>query len=166
MSTVIRETFVRDATKQEVAEAMLEVAMKHGAQVDLCDAAICLSEHPLGVVLGDALEQAVGGKGEERHGKGRPFFEQPWVELYRVHGLGFLTGQAHKKMIEAQSNYEDWDHNRWRTEMLGAIVYLSIAVLAEDLASALETGEIRDEELCHRLGVEPLPGVTEPSVDG
>ena len=42
--------------------------------------------HPLQAVFDRCIEQAASGKGEERHGHGREFYEQPWVELARTHG--------------------------------------------------------------------------------
>ena len=40
-------------------------------------------------------------KGMRRHGKGRPLFEQP-AFMVRPSNPGFFTGQAMKKIIEAQ----------------------------------------------------------------
>lgn len=81
--------------------------------------------HPLQAVFDRCIEQVASGKGEERHGKGLEFFEQPWVDIARTHGIGFLTGQAEKKLREAQS----MDADAWEREMLGAINYAAKAIL-------------------------------------
>lgn len=81
--------------------------------------------HPLQEVFNRCIDQAVLGKGEERHGKGLEFFEQPWVDIARTHGIGFLTGQAEKKLREAQG----MDADGWEREMLGAINYAAMAML-------------------------------------
>jgi hypothetical protein len=111
------------------------------------------SIHPLAIVLGDALEQAVGGKGEERHGGGLDYLDQPWVRLARDHGGGFLTGQASKKIEEAVSNHANWTAEQFRNELLGAINYLGMAVVFNDLREALRSGEISDPALAVKLGV-------------
>ena len=57
--------------------------------------------HPLEVIFKKAVEQVASGKGNERHGDGGDFMIQPWVNITRLHGRGFLTGQAQKKLEEA-----------------------------------------------------------------
>jgi hypothetical protein len=84
--------------------------------------------HPLFPVLLEAIQQTLVGKGV-RHGGGEtPFLEQPWAHYHRMHGRGFLTGQAAKKLEEAA-------HQRtgqlFETEVLGAIVYAGMAILKE-----------------------------------
>lgn len=78
-------------------------------------------------VLAAAVLQATKGKGQRHGGDTTPFLEQPWVKLYRTHGLGFLLGQADKKYHEALSKPDDESFER---EILGAIVYLGMALLA------------------------------------
>lgn len=78
-------------------------------------------------VLQAAVEQATKGKGQRHGGGATPFLEQPWVKLYRTHGLGFLLGQADKKYHEALSKP---DTESFEREILGAIVYLGMALLA------------------------------------
>lgn len=84
--------------------------------------------HPLTPVLLAAVEQAMYGKGERHGGNATPFLEQPWVHYARMHGRGFLTGQATKKLEEAASTREGLP---FETEILGAIVYLGMALLKE-----------------------------------
>lgn len=84
--------------------------------------------HPLREVFEACMKQVTSGKGEERHGQGKSFYDQPWYELTNVHGRGFLTGQAEKKLKEAQS-FED--QQRWLREMYGVIVYAAMAILWE-----------------------------------
>lgn len=84
--------------------------------------------HPLFAPLMAAIHQALHGKGE-RHGGGRtPFLEQPIFHYARMHGRGFLTGQAAKKLEEAVSTR---DGEAFVNEVLGAIVYLGAAIIRE-----------------------------------
>lgn len=84
--------------------------------------------HPLTPVLLSAVEQAMFGKGERHGGAVTPFLDQPWVHYGRMHGRGFLTGQAAKKLEEAASTREG---AAFETEVMGAIVYLGMAILKE-----------------------------------
>lgn len=83
-------------------------------------------EHPLYPVMVAAIEQAMYGKGERHGGDSTPFMEQPWAHYAAMHGRGFCTGQAAKKLEEAASNLEGekFDH-----EVLGAIVYAGMSIL-------------------------------------
>lgn len=81
--------------------------------------------HPLQAVFDAVIEQVANGKGAERHGGETPFLAQPWVHYAEQHGLGFLTGQAAKKLDE--SNRLDSDASE--RELLGAIAYTAMAVL-------------------------------------
>lgn len=82
--------------------------------------------HPLESILLDCLYQVTGGKGDERHGNGRDFMDQPWKHIADIHGVGFLTGQAAKKLDEAQG-FDDLD--KWLREMYGVITYSAMAIL-------------------------------------
>lgn len=84
---------------------------------------------PLAEVLQLALDQAQSGKGKERHANGRPFDRQPIMEIGRMVGLGYPTGQAKKKIQEAvgMSNRDEAD--RAVNELLGAIIYSAAAIL-------------------------------------
>lgn len=84
-----------------------------------------VATHPLYDPLTRAIEQAMFGKGERHGGASVPFFEQPWFATAKQHGVGFLTGQAAKKLGEAQGK----DNDAWEREMLGAIVYMGMALL-------------------------------------
>jgi hypothetical protein len=82
-------------------------------------------------VFDDALEQAQGGKGIERHaGHGERFEDQQIVQLGEWMGSStvFAIGQACKKSIESTRLPDD----RARAELLGAINYLAAAVLVID----------------------------------
>ena len=85
-------------------------------------------DHPLFPVLVAAIEQAMYGKGERHGGNVTPFVEQPWVHYAKMHGRGFLTGQATKKLEEASHQREG---EAFETEVLGAIVYAGMSVLKE-----------------------------------
>ena len=76
-----------------------------------------------------AIEQAMHGKGERHGGDTVPFPEQPWKHYGKMHGRGFLTGQAAKKLEEAASTREG---NVFNTEVYGALVYCAMAILHEN----------------------------------
>lgn len=84
--------------------------------------------HPLTPVLLAAVEQAMFGKGERHGGAQIEFTDQPWAHYVKMHGRGFLTGQAAKKLEEAASTRTG---TAFEQEALGAIVYLGMAVLYE-----------------------------------
>lgn len=84
--------------------------------------------HPLYPIFVAAIEQAMYGKGERHGGNVTPFLEQPWVHYAKMHGRGFLTGQATKKLEEASHQREG---EAFETEVLGAIVYAGMSVLKE-----------------------------------
>lgn len=87
------------------------------------------NEHPLAEAFMMVIEQVSKGKGMERHGgEGVEFYEQPWKRLADTHGIGFLTGQAAKKLEEAQR----MEGSAWSKEMLGAMAYMGMAILYKD----------------------------------
>lgn len=83
-------------------------------------------DHPLYPVFLAAIEQAMYGKGERHGGAAKPFLTQPWVHYARMHGIGFLTGQAAKKLEEAPTKPTV---EQFQQEMLGAIVYAAMAII-------------------------------------
>lgn len=84
----------------------------------------------LSAILGDAYNQAASGKGRQRHNARNVSFDrQPIMEIGRMCGLGYPTGQAQKKTQEAVSMFNRGDRHRAEAELLGAIVYLAAAVL-------------------------------------
>ena len=85
-------------------------------------------DHPLYPVFLKAIHQAMYGKGERHGGAASPFMDQPWVHYVKMHGRGFLTGQAAKKLEEAASTRSG---EAFETEVLGALVYIGMAVLHE-----------------------------------
>lgn len=85
-----------------------------------------MDRHPLQEVFSDAVAQAVSGKGEQKHGLGKGFYDQQWVDVTKRHGLGFLTGQAVKKINEAVTIPS---MEMWEREMLGALNYIAMAVI-------------------------------------
>ena len=84
--------------------------------------------HPLYPIFIAAIEQAMYGKGTRHGGAVTPFLEQPWAHYIRMHGTGFATGQAAKKLEEAASTREG---EAFETEVFGALVYIGMSVLAE-----------------------------------
>lgn len=85
-------------------------------------------QHPLYKVMVDAIVQAMYGKGKRHGGNATPFLDQPWVHYMKMHGRGFATGQAAKKLEEAASTRSG---DAFENEMLGAIVYCGMAILKE-----------------------------------
>jgi hypothetical protein len=91
------------------------------------------TNHPLYDVYRKAIRQALDGKGQERHGQQRLFEKQPWVTITDTHGLGFLTGQAEKKLREAFANKDKADDAWFEKELLGALNYIAMALLYKDM---------------------------------
>lgn len=83
----------------------------------------------LAVVLNEALDQASHGKGKERHANGHDFLDQPIMEIGRMVGVGYQTGQAMKKTQEAVGMLNRDQKDRAIAELLGAINYLAVAVI-------------------------------------
>lgn len=75
-------------------------------------------------VLDEAFNQAVNGKGKERHANGNAWLMQPIFEIGRMVGVGFNTGQAIKKLQESSRMEPDAAVR----ELLGAIVYAASAI--------------------------------------
>lgn len=84
--------------------------------------------HPLYDVFLGAMKQAMYGKGERHGGCATPFMEQPWKHYADLHGRGFLTGQAAKKLEEAASTRNG---QAFIDEMRGVLVYAGMAILKE-----------------------------------
>ena len=85
-------------------------------------------DHPMYPVLMAAIEQAMYGKGQRHGGAVTPFLEQPIFHYAKMHGRGFLTGQAAKKLEEAASTRQG---TAFEQEVLGAIVYAASSILQE-----------------------------------
>lgn len=85
-------------------------------------------EHPLFPVFCAAIEQAMNGKGKRHGGASVPFLEQPLFHYAKMHGRGFLTGQAAKKLEEAASTRHG---DAFEVEVLGSMVYSGSAILNE-----------------------------------
>lgn len=92
----------------------------------------------LALELQDAFTQSAAGKGKERHANGRPFDRQPIMEMGRLFGPGFASGQATKKMQEALGMLARGEVDRALAEVHGAIVYAAAlaSLIRETPASA------------------------------
>ena len=99
--------------------------------------------HPLQAVFDRCIEQAASGKGEERHGHGREFYEQPWVGLTRDFGVAGPLFQASKKLRESFGMYERGDLEAFEREVLGAINYSAMAIL---FAFVIENSQKNESE--------------------
>ena len=100
---------------------------------------------PLVETLNEAFRQAAFGKGSSRHAGGRAFLDHPIFSIAEDHGVGFLTGQAVKKLGEAHTLLKLFGSQRAESEILGAIVYSAAAVLF--LRNEVEPTEYPDEPL-------------------
>lgn len=87
-----------------------------------------VADHPLFPIFVAAINQAMYGKGGRHGGNVTPFLEQPWWHYSRLHGRGFLTGQAAKKLEEAASLRTG---DLFEQEVLGAIVYSGMSIIKE-----------------------------------
>lgn len=98
-----------------------------------------LSQQHFEAVLEKVRNQVFSGKGEQRHGHGTLLEDQPWVKITEHVGRGFLLGQALKKVYELRS-FETNDpkftdeqrHEAWVREAIGAIVYLTFAIMNKE----------------------------------
>lgn len=77
----------------------------------------------------ECVEYLTDGKGQERHGHGRPILDQPWLTLERQIP-GFCASQAAKKIME--SPY--LDSQREVNELKGAVGYLILKLLQKKRA--------------------------------
>ena len=93
------------------------------------DENVAVQAHPLTDVFEAAVRQAMFGKGVRHGGALTPFMDQPWAHYARMHGRGFLTGQATKKLEEAANTRHG---EAFLTEMRGALVYIGMAILHEE----------------------------------
>lgn len=94
---------------------------------------------PLKDVLKSAFAQAAAGKGKDRHANGKSFLEQPIMEIGRMVGMGYQTGQAMKKAQEAGGMVQRGQYEAARAELLGAINYLAAAhILIGEIAAKQE----------------------------
>ena len=80
-------------------------------------------------VLELAYAQSAEGKGKERHANDKPFDAQPIMQISRMVGLGFPTGQVQKKAQEAGGMVAAGRPEAAQAELLGAIVYCAAAWL-------------------------------------
>ena len=97
---------------------------------------------PLKRVLMTAYNHAAVGKGRERHANGGDFLTQDIMAIARVHGIGFQTGQAEKKVRESHGMVDRGEYRAARAELLGAINYLAAAyLLMEEKESNLKVDD-------------------------
>lgn len=126
-------TVLSPPKKAKAKKAAPKVAPKTEDKKDkerIEDAAVEMMNHPLFPVFLQALEQVMYGKGERHGGKTIPFMRQPWLHYANMHGSGFLTGQAAKKLEEAVTTKKG---EALEQELLGAIVYTGMAILKNQM---------------------------------
>jgi hypothetical protein len=87
---------------------------------------IDFKKDPLRFVLNAAYQQAMRGKGAERHADERPFQDQVWRKITDAVGVGFPLGQALKKCDESKRLQREAAIR----DLLGAINYTAMAVIA------------------------------------
>jgi len=95
----------------------------------------------LAKILHRAYTQAATGKGAERHANEQPFSEQPMQSIADKHGVGFLLGQADKKMTEAHNMMRRGETDKAVHELLGAINYIAGAILFAEKVKPAEPTE-------------------------
>ena len=110
-------------------------------------------------VLEAAHKQASEGKGKERHANDLPFDKQPMQVIAASHGVGFITGQAAKKLEEAVGMLDRGERDAAIKELLGAVVYAAGAVIyVEDRKQAgAPEGEAEGEWVPWCGGALPFP---------
>lgn len=98
-----------------------------------------LSKEHFEYVLGEVMSQVFEGKGDERHGHGDSFEQQPWKLITDNVGTGFVIGQAMKKLMELKTfsnsiegKLDDRAYQAWKREALGAIVYIVMSIMYRD----------------------------------
>jgi hypothetical protein len=126
-------TVLNPPKKAKAKKAAPKVAPKTEDNKDkgrIEDAAADMMNHPLFPIFLQALEQVMYGKGERHGGKTIPFMRQPWLHYANMHGSGFLTGQAAKKLEEAVTTKKG---EALEQELLGAIVYTGMAILKNQM---------------------------------
>lgn len=79
---------------------------------------------PLRHQLMRAYKMVAEGKGQQRHGAGRAWNDQPIITISRTVGEGFPIGQAMKKLEESTRMVPEAAVN----ELLGSIGYIAAAV--------------------------------------
>lgn len=81
-------------------------------------------------VLDRALEQASGGKGNERHAQGQPFEEQPMQTISRL--LSSTEGMRFQAIKKIQESARMDQQDRRTAELLGAINYIAGIIIYEE----------------------------------
>lgn len=112
-----------------VSDAAILEAHEFLKAVDEPGRQVAVARHPLELVFNAAVAQAASGKGNERHGNGADFMEQPWVSLTDGFGIGGPMFQASKKLRESMKFYHAKEYDRFEREVLGALNYAAMAVL-------------------------------------
>lgn len=114
--------------RNDIFEVTLARCAQPGAASDVTLSAA--GYESLAGVLLSAFQQASAGKGVERHASNGEAFElQPMQRIARDHGIGFITGQARKKLEEAVRMYQRGNVPAAEREFLGAINYLAGAII-------------------------------------
>lgn len=103
----------------------------------------CIEDHPLYEQFTQAIAQAMYGKGVRHGGAVTPFLDQPWIHYAHMHGIGFLTGQAAKKLEEAASTKTG---DAFVNEIRGAMVYLGMALIFHAQTEAKGSGAVVEKK--------------------
>jgi hypothetical protein len=133
MADKLAESLKADANKQTFSESLAESFKAPQPTINIMlttpvdEKQSTPTAHPLQAVFDAVIEQVTKGKGKERHGNGKEFMSQPWVELCDTYGTGFAFGQSQKKMSESQG----MSGEARKRELLGASAYLAMAILHE-----------------------------------
>lgn len=90
------------------------------------------TDHPLFKIFKQAIDQAQNGKGEERHGQGKPFMQQPWRRLGDVYGSEYFFAKADHKLETATRLVAK---ELRLTLRLQALNHIAMGLLHEDLTN-------------------------------
>ena len=88
-----------------------------------------LSREHFEEVLDRVQARVFSGKGNERHGHGDRFEDQPWVVITKKNGEGFPLGQMSKKSLEISSLTST---DRRIKEAMDVIVYAAMFIMMEE----------------------------------
>ncbi len=138
-------------TLNDVPEQFKMLAATHILHLDQMDTARIAAElraadastsmnvpgyEPLRATLELAYDQSARGKGKTRHANARAFDQQPIMEIGRMVGPGYQTGQIMKKAQEATTMASRGQYTTALAELLGVIVYAAAAhiTIAENAA--------------------------------
>lgn len=130
----IRDCIMDDQTRRhleatgEIGAPDIDAAISDALADGLAQAGSAYAS--LADILRAAHDQAATGKGRSRHSDGKPFTEQPIMEIARMlDGIGGHAFQIMKKAQEAARMVRREQHAAAEQELFGVINYAAAAIL-------------------------------------